>query len=70
MGQNKNEGDPFLTLAEECSEVIQVITKKYRFDGTWDDIPPGHTITRREALLDEMIDVSYQIDRVLKELQK
>ena len=36
MGQFKNEGDAALALAEECAEVIQVITKMKRFNGSWE----------------------------------
>ena len=37
MGQFKDLGDSSLALAEECSEVIQVITKLHRFGGNWDN---------------------------------
>lgn len=64
MGKHKDEGDSVLALAEECSEVIQVITKKYRFDGDWDEIQPGTSKTRLELLTEEMEDVVYQWERV------
>lgn len=64
MGKNKDKGDPILALAEECAEVIQVIAKKVRFDGDWDEIQPGTDKTRRELLTEEMDDVIYQWDRV------
>ena len=64
MGQHKNEGDPALTLAEECAEVIQVIMKKLRFAGDWNEVPPGKTQTRWEELSSEMDDVLYQWERL------
>ena len=66
MGLHKNEGDPALALAEECAEVIHVITKMKRFNGSWDEIPPGKDKTRWEQLEDEMRDVLYQF-RILSD---
>lgn len=66
MGKHKDLGDPILALAEECAEVIQVITKKVRFNGDWDEIQPGTNKTRRELLTEEMDDVIYQWERVKK----
>lgn len=57
MALYKNQGDPALTLAEECAEVIQVITKLYRFNGSWNDIPPGKDYTRWQELKSEMSDL-------------
>ena len=70
MGQYKNEGDAALQLAEECSEVIQIITKKYRFDGDWNEIPPGKDKTRLEELKAEMADVMYAWERFLNQNSK
>lgn len=67
MGKHKNEGDPALTLAEECAEVIQIITKKYRFGGDWNEIPPGKDKTRLEELKAEMADVMYAWERFLNQ---
>lgn len=66
MGQFKNEGDPALALAEECAEVIQVITKKFRFGGNWNEIPVGKDKSRLEELTSEMEDVIYQWKRFLE----
>jgi len=70
MGQYKNEGDAALQLAEECSEVIQIITKKYRFDGDWNEVPPGKSQTRLEELKAEMADVMYAWERFLNQNSK
>ena len=70
MGKHKNEGDPALTLAEECAEVIQVITKKYRFGGDWNEIPPGKSQTRLEELKAEMADVMYAWERFINQNSK
>jgi len=72
MGKFKDQGDPILTLAEECAELIQVITKKYRFSGdslsAWNEVPTGKTESRVESLLSEITDVQYQIARTLEVL--
>ena len=57
MAQYEGQGDAALNLAEECSEVIQVITKMKRFNGNWDEIPPGSKKTRWDMLELEMGDV-------------
>jgi NTP pyrophosphatase (non-canonical NTP hydrolase) len=67
MGKFKNEGDAALALAEECAEVIQVITKLNRFKGSWNDVPPGKDKSRWEELYSEMQDVFYQWHRLLDE---
>lgn len=67
MGLHKHEGDAALALAEECAEVIQIITKAYRFDGNWDEIPIGKEITRWEMLNAEVIDLLFQWDRLKKQ---
>lgn len=63
MGKFKDEGNPSLALAEECSEVIKVIMKKHRFEQSWDSNPPSSTETRWEELEGEMEDVLYQWER-------
>lgn len=63
----KNEGDAALALAEECAEVIQIITKMKRFGGNWDEIPPHKSLTRWEELNVEMADLLYQWERLQKE---
>lgn len=68
MGLHRNEGDAALTLAEECAEVIQVITKMKRFNGQWTEIPPGKSQTRLEELESEMDDLLYQWERLKSEL--
>lgn len=65
MGKFKDYGDPALALAEECAEVIQVITKMKRFDGDWDD--KIRHVSRWERLEAEMLDVFYQWERLKKE---
>jgi len=67
MGLHKDEGDPALALAEECAEVIQVITKAIRFGGNWNECRPGKTKTRMQELDDEMVDLIYQYQRFKKE---
>jgi len=64
MGQFKDQGDTALALAEECAEVIQIITKMKRFGGDWNEIAPGKDKSRWEMLKDEMADVMYQWDRL------
>lgn len=64
MGLHKDQGSPSAALAEECGEVIQVITKMYRFGGDWDEIPPGKSHTRWKQLEDEMEDLLYQWERL------
>lgn len=60
MGKFKDLGDASLALAEECSEVIQIITKLHRFNGNWDEVPPGKDKSRWEELESEMEDLLYQ----------
>jgi NTP pyrophosphatase (non-canonical NTP hydrolase) len=67
MGKYKNEGNAALALAEECAEVIQVITKKHRFNGNWNEIPVGKDKSRLEELTSEMDDVIYQWNRFKQE---
>ena len=67
MGLYKDEGNAALALAEECAEVIQIITKLHRFDGFWSEVPPGKDITRWEQLENEMNDLIYQWDRLREE---
>jgi NTP pyrophosphatase (non-canonical NTP hydrolase) len=68
MGQFKNVGDPFSALAEECAEVIQVISKKYRFNGDWNEIPEGKSVSRLQELENEMNDLIYQWNRIQGEI--
>lgn len=67
MGLHKDEGQPAAALAEECGEVIQIISKLYRFGGNWDEIPPGKIQTRFQQLESEMEDLLYQWERLKKE---
>ncbi len=64
MGLHKDEGIPAAALAEECAEVIQIITKQIRFGGDWNEIPPGKSESRREQLENEMKDLIYQWERL------
>jgi len=52
MGQFKDIGEPSLVLMEELAEAIQVIAKKHRFNGVWDEIPEGKDKTRWQDGLD------------------
>lgn len=70
MGLFKDQGDPAQALAEECAEVIQLITKKHRFDQPWDSCrPEDRTITRFEQLEAEMDDLIYQWLRLKAEIK-
>jgi NTP pyrophosphatase (non-canonical NTP hydrolase) len=68
MGKFKDVGDPALALAEECAEVIQVITKLHRFNGNWNEVPDGKEQTRWEELQAEFDDVIYQYNRLVKQI--
>jgi hypothetical protein len=68
MGKFKDVGNPALALAEECAEVIQVITKMQRFGGDWDEIPPGEQTSRWAMLCCEMEDAMYQFRRLAHEV--
>ncbi len=68
MGLFKDEGDAALALAEECAEVIQIITKLKRFGGNWNEIPPGKDVTRLQMLESEMSDLMHQWNRLQLEL--
>ncbi len=57
MAQYQGQGDAAYTLMEEAAEVIQVIAKMKRFNGNWDEIPPGKDKTRWEMLVSEMNDL-------------
>lgn len=67
MAKYGGQGDTALTLAEECAEVIQIITKLKRFNGNWNEIPPGKDKTRWQMLEEEMNDVLLAWDRLQKE---
>lgn len=69
MGQFKDVGSPAAALAEECAEVIQVITKKLRFNGSWFEIPPGKDKTRYQELNAEMTDLIHQWERLKLEIE-
>jgi NTP pyrophosphatase (non-canonical NTP hydrolase) len=68
MGKFKDVGEPSLVLMEELAEAIQVIAKKHRFEGEWNEIPDGKTETRWEELQAEMADVFYQWFRLKEEI--
>lgn len=68
MAEFANQGVPEAILAEECSEVIQIITKKIRFQGGWSEVPPGKDKTRWEMLEEEMKDVLLAWDNLKKEV--
>jgi|688.fasta_scaffold416322_1 hypothetical protein len=70
MAQYKNQGDAQMNLVEELSEVMQVITKKVRFNGEWSEVPPGHTKTRFQSLQDEMDDVITAYSRLIDEVKQ
>jgi len=57
MAEFANVGMAEAILMEEMGEVIQILAKKVRFDGKWDEVPPGKTKTRWEQLEAEMQDV-------------
>jgi NTP pyrophosphatase (non-canonical NTP hydrolase) len=67
MGLHKNEGNPAAALSEECGEVIQIISKLYRFGGDWAEVPPGKNKSRWEQLEEEMSDLFYQWNRLRTE---
>ena len=68
MGKFKDVGEPSLVLMEELAEAIQVIAKKHRFEGEWNEIPDGKTETRWEELQAEMADVFYQWFRLKEQI--
>ncbi len=47
-------------LIEECSEVIQRVTKAQRFG--LDEIQPGQRLTNEERILEEVIDIQVVIE--------
>lgn len=67
MAKYAGQGDTALTLAEECAEVIQIITKLKRFNGNWNEVPPGQTKTRWQMLEEEMNDVLLAWERLQAE---
>jgi hypothetical protein len=67
MAEYQGIGDAAMNVAEECAEVIQVITKLKRFGGSWDEIPPGQEITRWDMLQKEMADVFVAWERLCDE---
>jgi hypothetical protein len=66
MGQHKDQGCPFITLAEECSELAKEALKVARFnvENPW-DIRPGTDKSYMQHIMDEMKDVQYQYDRIM-----
>lgn len=68
MGKFKDIGEPSFTLMEELSEAIQVIAKKHRFNGEWNEIPEGKEISRWDDLCGEMEDVLYQWNRLKEQV--
>jgi hypothetical protein len=68
MAQYKNQGNAEMNLIEELGEAIQVVAKKVRFDGDWNEVPPGHTKSRIDSLTSEMADVMLAYNRVLREV--
>lgn len=67
MAQYQGQGDAAYTLMEEAAEVIQVITKMKRFNGNWDEIPPGRDKTRWEMLVGEMSDLMLAWNQLCKD---
>lgn len=65
MGKFKDQGDAELQLLEELAEMTQVIAKKLRFNGEWNEIPPGKEISRLQELMNEMQDVMHAYERVI-----
>lgn len=69
MGRFKDIGDPAMQLAEECAEVIQIISKVKRFDNPegWQFVNPETGKTRLQELQEEMGDVMYAFERFLNQ---
>ena len=67
MAKYAGQGDTALTLAEECAEVIQIITKLKRFNGNWNEVPPGKDKTRWQMLEEEMNDLLLAWERLKNE---
>lgn len=69
MGRFKDIGDPAMQLAEECAEVIQIISKVKRFDNPegWQFVNPETGKTRLQELQEEMGDVMYAYNRFLNQ---
>ena len=67
MGKFKSIGEPSLVLMEELAEAIQVIAKKHRFEGDWNQVPEGKELSRWQELEAEMEDVLYQWNRLKEE---
>lgn len=44
--------------------MIQIITKLHRFNGNWDEVPPGKDKSRWQELEGEMEDLLYQWERL------
>jgi hypothetical protein len=67
MGKFKDQGNPDVTLIEEMAEATQIICKKIRFNGDWDEVPDGKSKSRWQELSEEMEDVLYQWNRLVIE---
>lgn len=68
MGKHKDQGCPFITLAEECNELAQAALKVARFKAHPLDIRPGTDNTYLDIIQEEFRDVLYQYRRVLREV--
>lgn len=72
MAEYKGIGDAAMNVAEECAEVIQIISKVKRFDNPegWQFVNPETGKTRLQELQEEMGDVMYAFERFLNQLNK
>jgi NTP pyrophosphatase (non-canonical NTP hydrolase) len=61
---NSKENEILLITQEECAEVIQAISKCYRFG--LDNFKPGKPTTNRDHLTDELGDLQAMIDLCIK----
>lgn len=60
FSMNKTENEILLITQEECAEVIQAISKCYRFG--FDNFKPGKPKTNREHLAEELGDLQAMIN--------
>ena len=60
FSMNKTENEILLITQEECAEVIQAISKCYRFG--LDNFKPGKPKTNREHLAEELGDLQAMIN--------
>ena len=61
---NNKENEILLITQEECAEVIQAVSKCYRFG--LDNVKPGKPKTNREHLAEELGDLQAMIDLCIK----